>query len=479
MKNKADLRATYAHATITSPYDADNPPEVLPVPEEISLDREPTQLSDGTTIDAISAGEVCLQKHIRPGFVHDLTLAMRGTETTTLMSIWGALFAVSGVLQRRSWQDWLVERLYPNLYLIFISRPGICKKSTSILFGAKVMRRLADVFSLPEDRDIYPIPVWNGGTTSEYLFALLQPREIILEGGALGLGGKPLLLGSRLAIVADEMSEFLGKQKYKQGMVSRLTKLYDCPENDKVGTQKDRTQEVKNVFVNFFGGTTPNTFRDILPSDAHGGGLMSRMVIVWQEYPTRSFYRPKRIRGVPDVDELAKRLAWIAEHRMGEYRMTDDADALYQQWYSDHKSNLQNISDSDTRADILLVKTAHLIAASGYERGQFITKQDMEAAIFLSDIAAQHKRRVEEELLINSTWSESVQLVTKHLNKRGTWDRASLLRAVSYKMNADELNKTLTVLAQSGAIEINLDGTRRAGPGISGHELYIWKFDGA
>lgn len=477
MKNKAEVKATYASGnTITSPYDAHNAPVVLPVPPEIQPDREPIAASDGGDIMTISAGEVCLQKHIRHGFVHDLVLAMRGTETTTLMSIWGALFAVSGVLQRRSWQDWLVERLYPNLYIIFIARPGVCKKSTSILFGMKVMRKLSDVFTLQEDKDIFPIPIWNGGSTSEYLFSLLQPKEIVLEHGALGLSGTPVMLGSRLAIVADELSEFLGKQKYKQGMVSRLTKLYDCPENDKVGTQKDKTQEVKNVFVNFFGGTTPDSFRDIIPADAHGGGLMSRMILVWQEHPTRQFYRPQRIKGIPGPDELARRLAWIAEHRMGEYRMTDEADEIYQKWYADHKANLNNISDSDTRADILLVKTAHLLAASGYERGQYIEKQDIEAAIFLIDLATDHKHRIEEELLVDSTWSENMQVVKSHVRKRGVIDRASLMRNVSYRMNADELNKVLVALVQSNVIEIDHDGERRSYPGATAREQYIWRF---
>jgi hypothetical protein len=476
MKSEPQVEANYERPRIVSPYTANNPPRQNPLPEGIELDREPMQMSNGQTINALSPGEVCLQNHMRPGFVHDFVMAMRGTETTTLMSIWGALFTISGALQRRSWQDWVIERLYPNLYLIFIARPGICKKTVSISFGAKIMNKMADVFDAADDKEIYPIPTWNGGTTSEYLFTLLKPREITINDTALGMG-HPFMIGSRLAIVADELTEFLGKQKYKQGIVSRLTKLYDCPENAKVGTQKDKTQEVRNVFVNFCGGTTPDSFRDIIPGEARGGGLMSRFVLVWQEHPTRQFYRPQRIKGVPDQDELARRLAWIAEHRMGEYRLTEEADHVYQDWYVEHKANLANVSDSDTRADIILMKTAHLIAASGYERGQHITEDDMRAAIFLVDLATEHKKRVEKELLVESSWSENIQLVSKHIKRRGVIDRSHLMRGVSYKMNADELNKTLIVLQQSGKIKIDLDGQPRSGPGIATREQYIWQFE--
>jgi hypothetical protein len=430
-------------------------------------------MSDGSTVTLPSKGEVILGKYIKPGFVHDFVLALRGTETTTLLSIWGALFAVSSVLQRRSWQDWEIMRLYPNLYLLFIARPGVCKKSTSILFGAKVIEDMKFVFDLDEDKEIYPLPLWTGSSTPEYMIEMLKPKTVMVGGDALGFE-RPFMIGSRMAVVADELSEFLGKQKYNQGMISRLTKLYDCPSVEKVGTKKDKTQEVRDVFINFFGGTTPDSFRDSIPAEAHGGGLMSRCVVVWQEHPTRRFYRPKRFDGAPDTDELARRLAWIAEHRMGEYHMSEEADALYFNWYEDHKSNLEAISDSDTRSDTLLVKTAHLIAASRYERSQIITADDVQAAIELTEIALEQKHKVESELMVSNQWSENLQIVSKHLKRKGVVDRATLLRAVSYKMNADDVNQVLTALVESGTIAIELDGQSRRSPGRLTRETYIW-----
>ena len=476
--NLQAVESSYVASDISTDYTETHPPEPLPLPDEIEPDMEPLQMSDGSTIDALSPGELCLQKHIRPGFIHDFVMGLRGTESTTLLSIWGALFAISGVLQRRAWIDWVIERLYPNLFLIFIARPGICKKTVSITFSDRVIRKMEDLFDLQEDKEIFAIPSWRGGTTPEYLFELLKPREVLLNADAMSFE-RMHPLGSRLAIVADELSEFLGKQKYNQGMVSRLTKLYDCPDFAQIGTKKNKTEEVRNVFVNFCGGTTPSSFRDIIPSEAHGGGLMSRCIIVLQEHPTRRFHRPRRIKGLPDINELARRLAWIAENRMGQYDLDDEAEEIYKTWYDEHKDDLDRISDSDTRADILLMKTAHLISASGYERSPWITADDLKASMFLIDIAAQHKKRVESEIMSDSTWSQNIQIVSSKIKGWGSTTRERLLRAVSYRMNTDELNKVLVALSQSNSIYITLDDRPRFAPGHDSHEAYTWKYEEA
>lgn len=473
MKNKNAAKAPGDPQAITTPYSENHPPKTLPQPESIKLDME---YDEDVGAKVPSQAEVILNKYIAPGFVHDFVLALRGTETPTLFCIWGALFAVSSVMQRRSWLDWVITHLYPNLYLIYIARPGLCKKSVSILFGSDVIARTRDVFTAPDDKEIFPLPQWHGGTTPEYLFDLLAPQEVLIDYGALG-GSRPHNLGSRLAIVADELSEFLGKQKYNQGMISRLTKLYDCPRTAKVGTKKDKVQEVKDVFVNFFGGTTPDSFRDAIPAEAHGGGLMSRCIIAWQKERTRSFPIPVRLEGIPDTDELARRLAWIAEHRMGAYRLTDDAYELYAEWYERNKNTLSENSDSDTRADILLIKTAHLIALSRYEVTQHIQRDDMDAAMYLIDLASKQKTEVEEKLLVSEGWHENITTVERVIKRKGNVSRADLLRAVSYKMNADEVNRTLTSLAQSSKVAIFREERRLAGPSGKMTEEYQWIYE--
>src|SRR6056297_2805591 len=207
MQNKKELESNYGHASIASPYATGTPPTPIPLPEGITLDREPQLMSDGETMDLPSKAEVVLQKYIKPGFVHDFVLAMRGTETTTLLSLWGALFSVSNVLQRRSWQDWVIERLYPNLYMIFIARPGVCKKTVSITFGARVIERVADVFTREDDKQIFTISTWTGSSTPEYLMEILKPRTIHIAGDSLGFD-RDYPVGSRVAIIADELSEF-------------------------------------------------------------------------------------------------------------------------------------------------------------------------------------------------------------------------------------------------------------------------------
>lgn len=467
---------TTGKAKLTSPYSDDKAPKPLPNPPDMTLDMEKWPSLD----DALhpSPGEVILSKYIRPGFINDFVLSLRGNETTTLMSIWGALFTVSSAVQRRAWLDWPPTRLYPNLYLIYIARPGVAKKSTAILHGASVVNMVRDLYTEEDDREIFSLPIWYGGTTPEFLFELLKPKEVMIRGGATGFD-RPFLIGSRLAIIADELSEFLGKQKYNQGMISRLTSLYDCPSERRIGTVKHQVQEVKNVFINFFGGTTPDGFRDSIPAEAHGGGLMSRVVIVWQEEPTRQFSRPRLLDGAPNHEELARRLAWISNHKIGEFSMDAEATKLYDDWYEQWKTPeaLGQISDSSTRDDILLVKTAMLLAASTYQTKQVITAADMQAALELTHIAYKQKRQVETTLLVENLWHDKMLAVKRFVSARSSVSRHELLRAVSNKMNSDDLNKVLDILQQSSQIQIIRDGAARTAPSVSGTETYIWRRD--
>lgn len=452
--------------------DLETMPIPIDTPDNLTLDME---LWDGFEQPMPSPAEVILNKYIAPGFVHDFVFYNRGTETPTLFCIWGALFAISCVIQRRAWLDWVVTRLYPNLYLLLVAKPGICKKTVSINRAAELVQGVRELHTIDAYREMFSIPLWHGAITPEFLFQQLTPMSV--EHMAMDTGMlEPVKLGSRLAIIADELSVFLGKQKYNEGMIGRLIKLYDCPKRDLIGTKKDKTQVIENVFFNFVGGTQPDSFRETLSDSTTSSGLLSRMIICWQDTRTRSFPIPIRIPNCPSTSEMTNRLSWLSQNRMGQYALSDTAKEIYVDWYESNKG--ADTPDADARADILLVKTAMLIAMSRYEISQVITDNDILAAIELLDIASKHKARLEANMVKSDSWGGKFTIVSNKIHKEGIINRADLQRSVSWKINTEELNRILTSLAQSNMITVILDGQQKPWPSHSTNETYTWGNNG-
>jgi hypothetical protein len=477
MTQKIEGFEEYETHTVDQVYTRSNPPIPWAPPDGITPDQEPFTDEEGNEGVGRSWAEVILST-IPDGFVKDMVLALRGHETPTLFCIWGALFAISSVLQRRAYIEWGRGHLYPNLYLLFIAPPGVAKKSTSILYAERIIDRIPEVFIKDADMEIFSIPVMSGKVTPEGMINLLEPKTIMIQEEGIG-EAIPFNLGSRLAVVVDELTVFLGKQNYNVGMTERLTNLYDCKSKEQIYTKKDGMITLKNVFFNLFGGTTPDAFNDTMPYEARGGGLLSRFVIAYQENTTREFARPQRIPGLPDDDEMVKRLAWVSRNRGGEYDLTPEALEEYEKWYTDFKEELrtQELTDGDTRRDVLLIKTAALIAAQKYEpceEKKWITKTDMVAAMALIEEMRKHKLKAEGQLG-DTEWMKRFLRIEKALKKHHAVTKQELVRWMSRYMSTAQVDEVLETLIQGGKVEAFQEGKETSNVTGSICQAFVWK----
>jgi hypothetical protein len=409
------------------------------------------------------------------GFVRDFVLATRGHETTTRFAIWTALLGVSAALRRDAYLDW-PKPLFPNLFVILVASPGVARKSFTINWMRSLLYRMHNCWEDEYHRFKYQVNVFAGSITSEGLQEYLKPKEqSVRKGNGIGHVDR----GSQIAMFASELKTSLPKKNYMEGIIGKLTDLYDCEEDPKGDyTKKDKEQEVRNVYITFIGGTTPDDLEKVLPEEVFGGGFMSRTVVVYENKPERIYPEPIEIPHAPTNDELTRRLAWISKYATGAYTLSEKAREVHHEWYRKHyKISLSEMDHDErlsrTRYDTILMRLALLVRAQRYEPGTTITLDDyLEAKKILDN--TYHESENEVQKIGNSEYAQNMNRIRNTIQKHGEITRAHITSRMSRYARVSEINELLEHLKQIGEIKVLRDGEPSYEITSSTKESYVW-----
>lgn len=415
------------------------------------------------------------------GYLQDLVAATRGQESPTVFWLWSGLWTISTLLHREVAFKWLAdEPMWPNLYVVLVAPPGICRKGPPIKKAMRVLKLVADLMPSREMKFRKTTNFTTSKATPEYLSEKMAPQK---ESFLHRKDGKARIItvnkGSQLSIAATELVTFLGKQQYNTGLIEKLTKFYDADDDDIEGTIGRGETELKDIYATMIGAATPDGLRMSIPPEAFGGGFISRTTLVYQDHRTRSFPRPKVFAGYPRTIDLAKRLAWIAYNARvdrpeeGTYDFTPEAEAWYSHWYEEFwKRADESLRPEEHRMDIILIKVALLIRAQEYRPGFDVGVEHLEAADKLLRFTYNMSRRTVENVS-GSPWVETLNFVRKYVKDRRVVTRKVLLQRVSSRgYTADQLNSVIDLLAQENWLEIIVEGHRKEAAGTKALEEY-------
>lgn len=138
---------------------------------------------------------------------------------------------------------------------MLIAGSGKAKKSTAIGIAKSMMKEAG-------------VQMFDGKITPERLLTKLGTMP----------GGMAIM-----TVVASELSAFLGKQSYNDGMIDTLIKLADC-ESHPYETQKGVVDlSDKNICFTLFSGSTPVGLSKAIPPQAQEHGFLSRYIWVYSE----------------------------------------------------------------------------------------------------------------------------------------------------------------------------------------------------
>ena len=187
------------------------------------------------------------------------------SEPPTLFKRWAGISAIASALQRKVRLELgLSLTFYPNLYIVLVG-PSATGKGTAMKFASDIIEQ---------------VPSIRLSAQATSLQALIRRmKETNLTDIDLVTGEQQY--HSSLTIFSTEFTVFLGY--HNKELISALCEWYDCHSRWSYETIARKKEEVIGVWVNIFGGTTPDAIHASLPIESIGAGLTSRIIFVVEQ----------------------------------------------------------------------------------------------------------------------------------------------------------------------------------------------------
>lgn len=376
-------------------------------------------------------------------WLRDFVSLTKDTEVPEMFAMWTGASTLALCLGRRVWIDMGVYKVYPNMLVVLVAGSGRCRKSTAI----GVMENL--IYSLKPRPKIISQKI-----TPEALIEAMveQPKDSahVLSETCEGY------------VVVDELSNFLNRKTYEAGLASLLISLYDCKDLFEYRTKGRGVEKITNSCIGLLGGSTIEWIQDAIPVGAVGGGLTSRIIFVYQREPGK----PKAWTEVtPEVIETKKRLVQGLQRirrLAGPAVLTSDAREYYEEEYNHfykHKFfDNRYLAGYASRRHVHMLKLGLSLSASVCTGGKLIIEYGhLHAATGLLEACEAHMEDVLR--LITATEGGSlIKLVEQRIRKARKIKRSALMRTLSNRISARDLDEIIRTLMSSNAITETSDG---------------------
>jgi len=371
-------------------------------------------------------------------FLRDYVKLSEDTEIPDMFALWCGLCGVSCTLGRRVWLDMGTYTIFPNLFVVLVAGSGRCRKSTAVSQVEGLLRKLNPKPNLIAQR-----------ITPEGLIDALQvvhttDKKQFLKKTSEGF------------IVVDELSTFLNRKTYESGLASLLIPLYDCKASFEYRTKGRGTEAIRDSCLGLLGASTVDWIRSAIPIDAIGGGLTSRIIFVYVQHPPP----PVAITGYSDLKkQIKEKLQRFLEEMStvsGEMQMEPDAWEYYKTSYDTYYKTSpffeqHTLSGYASRRHVHMLKLGILFSASE-GNSRLILKRHLAGAEELLRQSELHMSRV--LALISSTDKGALtEIIFEKIVAREGMDRTTLMRAMSHRLDSNELSGVIETLIHSGRIQ--------------------------
>lgn len=269
--------------------------------------------------------------------------------------LWCGISVIAAALERKCWFEW-DRRHYPNMYVVLVGHSGI-RKGTAVYPAERLLRKVR-------------VHLASETTTREGLIRELRKSYSTEHVPKVNPH-------CSLTIFSEELTVFLGYNNVQ--LMMDLTQWFDCKDEWTYNT-KDETlrDEIKGVWVNLLGATTPRMIRLSMPTDAIGGGLTSRMIFVFEDRPAAPVIFPFKTQEQAGLEMMLEDdLASMHSEIMGQFLFTEEMLTEYALWREGLKPKFlgTQFEAYDTRRPIHHLKLSAILSAS---RGndKTITKAD-------------------------------------------------------------------------------------------------------
>lgn len=389
-------------------------------------------------------GVESLHRNLRPGWLRDYIDYTAGHEAPEDFHVWVGLTVISAALRRKVWLDNVYHKLYPNLYTILVSPPGVGKKTTAINIGVNILREAVGDLRIISEK-----------CTPEALAKnLAKPVEKHKDSGGMKLEAR-----AEGVIVAPELTVFMGSEQYNASLITLLTRLYDCADVQEVTTIARGVEKLKSVFVSLLGATTPSEISRAIPQAATGGGLMSRLSIIHKDSTPRivPFATP-----VDDTvrESLVNGLRRIDTEFKGPITFSADGREWFIKYYRHHHKVVEKgvSTGSIERQPDQILKVAICLRAAESETSTVmeLNEDTLQRSFNIITLAASNCADV-VKMIDTSERGRLTQYVVDVLKRNGgILNRPTLMKRVHRHLDCMALDAVIQTLTEADIIKVEV-----------------------
>lgn len=384
-------------------------------------------------------GDEGLSRFIGPGWIKTYLEYTVGNEAPEEFHLWVALTILGTTLRRKVFIDNFFFRIYPNLFTVLVAPPGVCKKTTAANIGANILRDATDV------------RVFSEKITPEALAKTLSKTELVSEEGV----APRIEAKSQGLLFAPELTVFLGREQYNESLVLLLTRIYDCPDKTEFESIKHSTIPLRNVFVSLLGCTTPSELQLAIPSSAGGGGLLSRMSMVYKASTSRCY-------PIPVMDDplrrelLVAQLKEINEKEEGQFFIDDKALVWWDEYYRDHKKRMEtNIADCFAEREPQNVLRLAMILSVSEGLPKLLEIDVLKRAYQIITIATNSSKHMMKSIGINERGQLQHDIIEYIRKSGGVRSRSSITKRFYGRARGRDIEEAMKTLEEMAGLVVS------------------------
>lgn len=396
-----------------------------------------------------------------------------GVSTPYDFKVWTAVGAVAGALERRVWVKTAKSILYPNMYILLVSPPGV-GKTQSIVWCNRIWNEVGDL-------NVAPDSITNKGLVDTLAESGNKKNHMLPD-------GTPIEKYHSLLVGADEFGVFL--PHYELDFINTLNKLYDAPPIFKERTRGGGTVTITNPSLHILAGTQPKYLSELLPEAAFGMGFTARMIMVY----VGKAEKVDDLFGdlTPELDkeelnlykDLVKDLKTISQ-LTGQFKITQGAKDKLANWYKheqdidrQHHSKLQNYN---TRRILHILKLCQVFSAAR-TNDMIITEEDLKESMDLLLYTEQSMPEIFKEMTMGGQQAEIeeafnfvVRLSLSSGSKKPV-PESRLTQFLASRVPLYQINLLIETMLRAGLIKEAAKGKDELNLNTPGHRLF-WPAD--
>jgi len=301
---------------------------------------------------------------------------------------WGIIYVIAAALQRRVWCPPEHRRVYPNIYVTLVGKPGIGKgqviRPVAELLSAHKLQDVKQpiIGSTPEEQQLAQmmqeatIQAANKEQNSGSKDQIAEPANVIpmaadavtyealvqsmsrcirrINYTAYDEGAKREVLKayshSSLCFCLEEIASLF--RKNTESLVNFLIQAYDCGESYEYVTKTQGRDRIRRVCLNFFGGTNPDFMQDTFDDKLLSQGYSSRTFYIYAARNRKSvFFLPELTAEQKEHRKVLTDHVKKLTELYGQVQVDQTTMNWLQEWWSDYENDPSKRASKSNKLD--------------------------------------------------------------------------------------------------------------------------------